>query len=90
MCTVGLLVSYLCILEVFVSTFELLLYRKFTFAYLLHLWNEKSEQHQSYCLSKKNVSPLGNVLILEKNKCQKCPKMLMQFWCSFDAVLIQF
>ena len=37
-------------------------------------------------VSQKNVSPLGNVLILEKNKCRNVQKC----WCSFGAVLMQF
>ena len=88
MCTVGLLVSYLCILEAFVSTFALLLYRKFTCAYFLHFWDDQSEQHQSSC-SPKMISLLGMYSFLQKHM-SKCPKIVMHFWCTFDAVLMQF
>ena len=87
MCTVGLLVSYLCILEVFVSTFALLLYRQFTCAYLLHFWNDQSEQHQpSY--SQKMISLLGHALIFAKKNVETYKNydaLLMQFWCNFET-----
>ena len=87
MCTVGLLVSYLCILEVYVSTFAFFLYRQFTCANLLHFWNDQSEQHQSSC-SQKMVSLLGHALIFCKKNVETSKKydaLLMQFWCNFET-----
>ena len=89
MCTVGLLVSYLCILEVLVSTFAHLLYRKFTCAYLLHLWNDQSEQHQCSC-SQKWFDYLGMYWFFKKIHVEISKNddaLLMHFWCTFEALL---
>ena len=81
MCTVGLLVSYLCILEVLVSTFAHLLYRKFTCAYLLHLWNDQSEQHQCSC-SQKWFDYLGMYSLkkIHVEMSKNDDALLMHFW----------